>query len=244
MKEFQFADIYSLISLIDQSVNNEVNFWNFDEDYFIAASTGFSKDTLLHQYIVTCSFNHYHRYFRKNSDIIDEGTLEYWRSLFSSYKLSVPSLNVGDEEACQWINNNEDNFINLFNHMSDEVFHILFSNRNFLLKFNKLVSETVKQIDYPYEFLTKKGTIRRKAIPKWLQNSIYHRDKGRCVFCNTDLTGMVNILTSKNFDHIVPLDFYGTNDPCNMQLACERCNKRKSNREASTSFKYQPWWSN
>ncbi len=41
---------------------------------------------------------------------------------------------------------------------------------------------------------------------------------------------------------MVPLDFYGTNDPCNIQLACEKCNKTKTNKDGITSDKYIPWW--
>ena len=117
-----------------------------------------------------------------------------------------------------------------------------FPNRNFLLRFNQIVAETVQAIEYPKGTLTKKGNIKRQAIPKWAENAVYHRDKGLCVFCNTDLTNLVNTLTQKNFDHIVPLDLYGANDPCNLQLTCERCNKSKSNSEASAGTKYQPWW--
>lgn len=240
IKEYQFTDIYTLLSLVDRAVDYGEEFWNFDEEYFINSSTNFSKDTLLHQYIVITAFNYHLGYFRKNSDLVDEETLKYWLSLFEDYKVNPPSLKI--EESEEWLEKNTNEFINLFDCMADEAFQILFLNRNFLIKFNQLVTETVKSIKYPSESLTNKETIKRKSIPQWVKNSIYHRDKGRCVFCNTDLTGLVNTLTSKNFDHIVPLDLYGVNDPCNIQLTCERCNKSKSNREASTSSKYQSWW--
>ena len=125
----------------------------------------------------------------------------------------------------------------------------------FLIKFNLLVAKTVQQFinktypfehyvdpdaQYPKDKLTNKGRIKRKSIPSWVKNAVFHRDKGRCVYCNTDLTGIVNCLTARNFDHIVPLDLFGTNDPCNIQLTCETCNKSKSNHFASTGFKYQP----
>jgi len=140
------------------------------------------------------------------------------------------------------LTNNEDAFEELFSRMADEAFHILFYNRNFLLRFNELTSETIKETKFPNNLITKKGRLKRINIPKWVKRAVFHRDKGRCVYCNTDLTDLCNTLTKKNYDHIVPLDLYGANDPCNIQLTCESCNKSKSSREASTSFRYQPWW--
>jgi len=78
MQEFKFQDIYSLASLIDQSVDYEEDFWNFDIEYFLNASTNFSKDTLLHQYIVTRALNHYGRYFRKSVDCVAETPFFYF----------------------------------------------------------------------------------------------------------------------------------------------------------------------
>lgn len=258
MQEFKFQDIYNLASLIDQSVDYEEGFWNFDIEYFLNASTSFSRDTLLHQYIVTRALNYYGRYFRKNVDCVEE-IIDQWIPLFEVYEVDFEPLDFGnDEDPYEWFNKNEGIFYDLFDFMADEVFHVLFANRNFLIKFNLLVAKTVQQLinrtypsehyavpdsHYPRDKLTKKGRIKRKSIPLWVRNAVFHRDKGRCVYCNTDLTGIVNCFTTKNFDHIVPLDLFGTNDPCNIQLTCETCNKSKSNRFASTGFKYQPWWS-
>ncbi len=51
-----------------------------------------------------------------------------------------------------------------------------------------------------------------------------------------------SVLNKKNFDHIVALKDYGTNDPCNLQLTCEHCNKSKGAREKVPKYKYQSWW--
>lgn len=111
------------------------------------------------------------------------------------------------------------------------------------MRFNNLISKTVQEFDYPSEYLNKKGRIKRANIPAWVKKAVFHRDKGRCVFCNTDLTGIINSLTNVNYDHIVPLDRFGINDPSNIQLCCERCNKSKTNKEAETTNKYFSWWS-
>lgn len=243
MKEFILTDIYSMTSLIDRYVANDIELWNFNEAYFIRSSTKYSRDTLLHQYIVCSAYNYHHRNFNKNGDLFDESETDYWIDLFNSYEIEIKRPKIKNEDsAIKWMRTEHGKFLQLFENMSQEVFHILFANRKFLLQFNILIAETVKSAEYPNSAITKKGTIKRCHIPNWAKTAIFHRDKGRCVFCNTDLTGLINTLTSSNFDHMVPLDRFGTNDPCNLQLTCERCNKVKAHREISTGNRYHSWW--
>ena len=243
MKEFHFHTTYELAHIIDSSVFGHQEFWNFNEDIFINCSVKFSKFTLLHLYIIASSLNYYRRYFRKNGDCFDEECYENWKSQFKTYDVLVPPYDFNlEKNPLEWFDEYSDNFENLFEKMAEEVFHILFNNRNFLLEFNILTSKTIKELLLPKEFLTEKNTIKRAYIPSWLKKAAFHRDKGRCVYCNTDLTNIYNTITNRNYDHIVPLDLFGVNDPCNIQLTCERCNKSKKNNKASTSNKYQPWW--
>lgn len=72
LQKYSFHGIYDLINLVEEHINLETEFWNYNEDYFIAHSAKFSKDTLLHQYIVITAFNFYRRDFRKNADIANE----------------------------------------------------------------------------------------------------------------------------------------------------------------------------
>ena len=228
---------------MDQSAIGE-SFWNYNEEIFIKSSSKFSKFTLLHLYIITMAFNYHRRDFRKNGDCIDEEEIEKWLSLFETYGVQIVPCDISDqEEPYDWLEENSEKFEELFSAMADEAFHILLYNRNFLLKFNKLVAETIKETEYPSELLTRKGRLKRTTVPEWLRTAVFHRDKGRCVYCNTDLTNLVNTINQKNFDHMVPLDIFGSyNDPCNIQLTCESCNKSKSNKDSSTSFRYPPWW--
>lgn len=243
LQEFKFQNIYELADLIDNLVKTDIDIWNYNEELFIESATRFSKDTLLHLYMVTAAINHYRRDFRKNGELEDEETMEKWYSLFKNYKIIITKCDFSkNQELTEWFDINLYNFEALFDKMADEVFYILFSNRKFLLDFNILTSKTVSKIKFPIDCLTKKGTIKRISIPKWVQIVIFHRDKGRCVFCFTDLTSLINTLTKSNYDHIVPLDLFGTNDPCNIQLTCESCNKKKTNKEGITSNLYIPWW--
>lgn len=243
LADYKFKRIYELVDLVQGSADAGVELWNFDEEFFIKASSKFSKDTLLHLYIVVTAMNYYYRDFLKNGDLEDDETLETWYSRFEAYQIPIQKFGASKKkEVFEWFEDNEENFQLLYERMADEVFYILFGNRSFLLSLNKAIANTVLSTKYPTNVVTSKGTIKRVSIPKWVQTAVFHRDKGRCVFCFTDLTGLVNTLTSSNYDHIVPLDLFGTNDPCNIQLTCEKCNKSKKNKEGNTSDRYIPWW--
>jgi hypothetical protein len=197
--EFKFRDVYDLADLIDNSVKGEAYFWNYNDDFFINAACRFSKDTLLHLYIVTTALNYYRRDFRKNGSSECEETMERWYSLFECYQIKIREFNFnGRKELVEWFNSNEKKFEELFDKMADEVFYILFGNREFLLAFNNLTAETIAGTTFPKNYLTPKGTIKRTAIPKWVKTAVFHRDKGRCVFCNIDLTGLINPLANSN----------------------------------------------
>jgi hypothetical protein len=243
IQEFKFKNIYELTDMIDSHVKAEVELWNYNTEYFINGATRFSKSTLLHLYIVTTAFNYYRTDFRNNGSDWDDESMQKWYSLFDTYQIKINKFNFnGKAEIIEWFDRNENQFFQLFDQMADEVFHVLFANRQFLLEFNILIAKTVIETKFPDTFLSGKGTIKRTAIPKWVKTAVFHRDKGRCVFCLTDLTSLINTLTSSNYDHIVPLDLFGTNDPCNVQLTCEKCNKSKANKNGSTSGIYIPWW--
>ncbi|NUM44927.1 MAG: HNH endonuclease [Anaerolineales bacterium] len=62
---------------------------------------------------------------------------------------------------------------------------------------------------------------QRQPIPKEVQIFVWRRDNGRCVECgNSD---------KLEFDHIIPISKGGSNTARNIQLLCEKCNRKKSN---------------
>ena len=74
------------------------------------------------------------------------------------------------------------------------------------------------------------------------KDAIFHRDKGLCVYCATDLTRLINQQNALHYDHIVPLAKGGMNDVTNLQLLCESCNLKKSDQLKQTPHLYESWY--
>ena len=138
----------------------------------------------------------------------------------------------------------------LLNHTVKEVFHVLFQNRSLLRSYNEYVASIIRhaahdEIEAPFSNLfTEKGTLKRVRPPKWAQRAVFFRDRGRCLLCDKDLSGLLNIGNVENYDHIVALAQNGLNDVSNLQLLCVDCNQRlKSGGVSMTSEVYQSWYS-
>ena len=253
LTEYKFQSIYKFLSIVYMNVEAGVDFWNFNEEAFVKSALKFNRNSLLHIYVASSLYCYYSREFRKNGDLIEEDGIEWWISLMKIYKVRLKYKSYDEEDddlVWKWYTKNEEQFIEFFDVISDEVVHILFNDKHFLVLFNRLVRNVLIDEDgtyagyvkWPENSRNEDGTIKRCSIPQWVKHAVYHRDKGHCVFCNKDLTGLVNTLNSRNYDHIVPLKDYGTNDPCNLQLTCEQCNKSKGAKDKVPNYKYQRWW--
>ena len=132
--------------------------------------------------------------------------------------------------------------------ISGEVFHLMFGNRAFLRELNTTIASQISQLPYrslpdsARRHLTADFHIRRVRIPVWAQRAVFYRDRGRCVFCRSDLTGTINFPSPTSFDHIVPLAQGGINDVTNLQLLCTACNSRKGARHDATADEYDNWF--
>ena len=217
--EYKYKDIYRFLSIIQDSVENEVSFWNFNEEMFVDAATKFNRITLLDIYVTTTLFNYYHRMFKKDGDCIESDEIDRWIEIMKEYEI-IPAEEYDedvDDASLVWFEKNIENFADLFDKISQELVHILFNDKQFLFKFNSLVQKIVKDeekdynLPWPKDSLNEDGTIKRQTIPQWVKNAVYHRDKGHCVFCSRDLTGLINVLRQSNYDHIIPLKQFGTN---------------------------------
>lgn len=131
---------------------------------------------------------------------------------------------------------------------ANEVFFILFQNRDILINFNtmmakKVAHSTVKSLpEQEARLFRKDGALGRVTIPKWVKRAVYFRDRGRCVVCQADVSGLLNLGGEKHFDHMVPLISGGLNDVTNIQLLCAACNRKKGGGTARTSSEYELWY--
>lgn len=130
-----------------------------------------------------------------------------------------------------------------------EVFFIMFLNRQTLLDFNDLIARNaidpilLDEVGSDYKkYFSSSGKLRRVKIPRWVKNAVFHRDRGHCVFCNKDVSGTLSLQNENNFDHIVPLSKGGINDVSNIQLLCDKCNLEKSDSEPKTSATCEKWY--
>lgn len=158
---------------------------------------------------------------------VNNGELEDIKSFFYEF--------LASEEYTLYI----DNLVN-------EIFYVLFSNKLVMHKFNEMMADAreveVDGTEHP-EFTDLKGRLKRKNIPIWVKNAVFHRDKGRCVLCKNNVSVYLNQYDKKNFDHIVPLAMYGLNDISNIQLLCTECNQViKRGSSSDTSYEYFLWY--
>lgn len=114
--------------------------------------------------------------------------------------------------------------------LTRELFYVLFQNRDFLYRFNCYLARSESSID-------------RCSIPSWVKKAVKYRDKGKCVCCGNDLSGLLDYEddNSIHFDHIVSLKNGGLNDVTNIQLMCRDCNLKKSS-SSYTNIRYKDWY--
>jgi len=68
------------------------------------------------------------------------------------------------------------------------------------------------------------GTRARHRIPEAVRIEVWRRDQGRCA------TPGCGSRENLEYDHIIPIDAGGSNTARNVELLCEVCNRRKSNK--------------
>jgi hypothetical protein len=124
-----------------------------------------------------------------------------------------------------------DKYEDVVDKIAEEMFYILFLNRDFLLYFNHYMSRTHG------------ANFSRIHMPEWVKRAVFYRDRGRCVLCGKDLSGQLAISGEKeiHYDHMVPLEQGGMNDVTNIQLLCSSCNLSKGTFSATSNI-YQNWY--
>ena len=112
-----------------------------------------------------------------------------------------------------------------------EVFNILFNDRKAMMHFNFRIAEYL-------------GTKTKRCTywPKWLERALFCREKGLCAICKSDLSSIFHTHGKLAVDHIVPIAKFGVNDPTNLQILCEVCNGKKSDKKIVTSNSLPVFW--
>ncbi|WP_374982732.1 HNH endonuclease [Streptomyces fradiae] len=135
--------------------------------------------------------------------------------------------------------------------IADEVFFVMFMNRRALANLNKFLATHVDDIDPSFlegedrelaALFVDEGELKRSRPPTWARRAVFYRDRGRCTNCAADLSGLVDSFPAANYDHMIPLARGGLNDVTNIQLLCERCNLRKSDKITHPSNQYRRWY--
>lgn len=136
----------------------------------------------------------------------------------------------------------------LVEHISEEVFHVLFGNRVLLSQLNHMLARVLKTTfsdcipEEAAAHFDAPGKLTRVPLPEWCKRAIFHRDRGMCAACNKDISGLVAAQPDKHYDHIAALSLGGLNDVTNIQLLCEACNLKKSAKSAPVSDLYESWY--
>jgi HNH endonuclease len=136
----------------------------------------------------------------------------------------------------------------LVEHLSNEVFHVLFANRKLLANFNEFMSRALQLFfdEVPNtelgSHLKAPGVLKRVNIPSWVKRAVFFRDRGLCSLCQKDLSGLVAAQTDPQYDHIIPLAMGGLNDVTNIQLLCKPCNSAKTSDIVPVSSIYESWY--
>lgn len=155
-----------------------------------------------------------------------------------------------DDDAAEYLNELRltGPFDDLLTQSVREAFFVLFGNRSLLLLFNDMMARQIHELkldEIPDEqrvYFEKDGVLKRTRIPEWVQRAIFYRDRGRCVACQCDLSGLLSVWSEEHFDHMVPLASGGLNDITNLQLLCASCNLKKADRHVQTSDAYEEWY--
>jgi hypothetical protein len=62
--------------------------------------------------------------------------------------------------------------------------------------------------------------MKRQPIPSKIKREVWRRDMGKCIFCGSN--------ERLEYDHIIPVSKGGSNTARNIQLLCEKCNRKKA----------------
>lgn len=129
----------------------------------------------------------------------------------------------------------------------DEVFYLLFANKRFIMEFNRILASYTSKLDKKEhgDIFDEYGNVKRcSSLPEWLKKAVFFKCNGICQKCGRDLSNTFRINEERelHYDHIIPLEKGGGNDPTNFQILCQSCNSHKSASIEHQRNYYQYYW--
>ncbi len=99
-------------------------------------------------------------------------------------------------------------------------FSIIFSSSRGARIFYAILTEMVDRINDPID--NSVFSPKRERIPDEVKIAVWRRDGGVCAHCGSR--------EKLEYDHIIPVSKGGSNSQRNIELLCEKCNRKKSNK--------------
>lgn len=245
------VDLYYICQMVDGVTRDPGPYLRNVEDIFgdLASSTlacSYPKWTCFHIFVEELISS----VIFEDAEKSKNGPGKYWVDhLLRSNGIS--HLNVNPADFAQYDGydyldalHQEDLIAELCETVSKQVFHVLFSNRGTMAAFGHMVQDYVlhSASSIAPDAFNNSGHLIRGSVPTWAKSAVFHRDKGRCVLCRTDLTWLFSQQEEIHYDHITPLANGGMNCVTNLQLTCSKCNLGKGARSSATSREYEVWY--
>lgn len=247
------------------------DFWNWEKENIIKVLIKPHRKTVIHMWLeyyvhVDCelynaktsldkeSYNNEMIYLLHEVEVLPREyepiryTTEYFRLELNEAEfitIITDENNKKIQELEQMVSDNLQKINDLIIHSA---FQIIMQNRMFLHDFHLRLSKILKKRfdwiseNYPENVTDTKKLKRENYWPTWLEDAIFYRDKGTCVICRRDVSGLRNLSMKQAIDHIIPISLYGSNDATNLQILCRSCNEEKGNRSTATSGINVPFW--
>ena len=243
---YHFAHHISALVYGEDDYNDELsNFYPINDihDFYadLKKISAPSKDTLLHGLIRQYIYSIYEHSTSKFPEP------EHYKLLLAEAGLKSPKWMDDFDDFREHVYEADKLIEKAIKRITPTVFHILFSDRNFLFAFQSVVQQFIKPLKQEDHaaILSRDGVIKRaKYLPGWLKNALFYRDKGHCQLCNKDLKNLISPTRPGDIhlDHMVPLAMGGSNDPTNFQLTCARCNNKKRATNKIRAPLLMPFW--
>ncbi len=268
--QMEYYNTYYFANVVQQIVENHVAYLRDLEIFFLDSdrfAAGFPKFSLLHQLIDVCVDMMFDKALESADELRASEPQELWvDQALKVYKLEEETLrewlasehkaiaSASDDDIYEYYQDLRLRGVleELRERIVEEVFFIVFLNRDFLRTFNQMLATSIGMLckdsppidpdDTISPALRRDGVLKRIAIPVWVRRAVFYRDRGMCAFCTRNISGLVDIHSQKHFDHIIPLDLGGANGITNIQLLCETCNLKKKNTNTNTSKHYEKWY--